>query len=69
VADTGPGLDPTRIPGLFAPFVQADTTITRTHGGSGLGLTISREMARAMGGDIEVESQPGAGATFRVTWP
>ncbi|GAB4524307.1 MAG: hypothetical protein Tsb0010_08230 [Parvularculaceae bacterium] len=65
VSDTGAGLDAETQKKLFAPFVQADATITRRFGGSGLGLSITRRLARMMGGDVSVESTPGAGSTFK----
>ena len=54
---------------IFEPFVQLSTGLTRTAGGSGLGLPISRELARLMGGDVAVKSAEGAGSTFIVTLP
>lgn len=65
VKDTGRGLSPDQIPQLFQPFVQADCSITRHFGGTGLGLTLSRHLARALGGDVYLkESQLGQGSTF-----
>ena len=67
VWDSGIGIAPGRIGALFAPFTQADSSTTRKFGGSGLGLSIARQLAEAMGGGIEVESTPGTGTTFRLT--
>jgi PAS domain S-box-containing protein len=67
VRDTGIGLAPQALQGLFREFEQADSTAHRREGGTGLGLVISRRLARAMGGDIAVESAPGRGSTFAVT--
>jgi CheY-like chemotaxis protein len=67
VKDTGMGISATSIKRIFEPFVQADTSVTRRFGGTGLGLTISRRLARALGGDLTVDSDPGKGSTFRLT--
>ena len=69
VADTGVGLTGEQIEGLFRPFAQVDGSSTRRFGGLGLGLTIAREYARRMGGDVTVESAPGKGSTFRLRLP
>ena len=69
VSDNGPGIPADRLRAVFQPFVQVDSTLTRVHGGSGLGLSISRELANGMGGTISVRSEPGAGATFTVSLP
>jgi signal transduction histidine kinase len=69
VADTGIGIAPEVLPNLFEKFVQADSTMTRRFGGTGLGLTICRQIAEMMGGTIEVESKLGEGSTFRVFLP
>ncbi len=66
VWDSGIGIAPDRIGALFEPFTQADNSTTRKFGGSGLGLTIARQLAQAMGGSIEVQSTPGVGTTFRL---
>ncbi len=64
VRDTGRGLTEEQAGRLFQPFVQADQSLTRTHGGSGLGLSICRQLAAAMCGRIGVDSQPDVGSTF-----
>ena len=66
VSDTGVGMDWMARKRLFEPFVQADGSITRQFGGTGLGLTISRRLARLMGGDISVQSEPGKGSQFTL---
>ncbi len=64
--DTGIGIQQSRIGALFEPFVQADNSTTRKFGGTGLGLTIAKQLAEAMGGCIEVQSLPGEGSTFSL---
>ncbi|MCB9357020.1 MAG: response regulator [Calditrichaeota bacterium] len=64
VNDTGIGIPEDRLETIFESFTQADTTTTREYGGTGLGLTISRSLARYMGGDVQVSSKPGLGSTF-----
>jgi CheY-like chemotaxis protein len=61
-------MSPEAVAGLFQPFKQADSSITRRFGGSGLGLVIARRIAEKMGGTITVESQLGQGSCFTVTW-
>jgi signal transduction histidine kinase/DNA-binding response OmpR family regulator/HPt (histidine-containing phosphotransfer) domain-containing protein len=67
VQDTGIGMSQKEIDRLFRPFAQADTSITRKFGGTGLGLTISRRLIKMMGGDVRVESVPGKGSKFIFT--
>ena len=67
VIDTGVGLTPEQMSKLFRPFMQADASTARKYGGSGLGLMISKHLARMLGGDITVQSKFGEGSTFRVT--
>lgn len=69
VEDSGPGISPSELDRLFQPFTQADSSTTRKHGGTGLGLTITRQLVGLMGGDITVESEPGKGTTFHVDIP
>jgi len=69
VADTGRGVPADQLERIFEPFVQLDASLTRTAGGTGLGLAIARDLARAMGGDLTVESQLGVGSTFTLRLP
>ncbi len=64
VRDTGIGIAPEAVERIFEPFTQADESTTRTHGGSGLGLSICDALVRMMGGSIIVESEVGRGSTF-----
>lgn len=68
VTDTGMGMSSKAQANLFTPFMQADTTITRRFGGTGLGLAVSRQLARLMGGDIVVDSTEGKGSRFTLTF-
>jgi PAS domain S-box-containing protein len=69
VSDTGIGMDTATISKLFAPFSQGDDSTTRKFGGTGLGLTISKELVTRMGGQISVASEVGAGTTFSFYVP
>jgi two-component system, sensor histidine kinase and response regulator len=67
VSDSGIGIAPEELDRLFASFEQADASIARKYGGSGLGLLITRRLARLMGGDAGADSEPGRGSTFWFT--
>lgn len=67
VTDSGIGLSPDEIHKLFRPFSQASESVSRRYGGTGLGLTLVKRLAKAMGGDLTVTSKHGRGSTFRLT--
>jgi adenylate cyclase len=69
VADTGIGLTAEQQAKLFQEFTQADSLTARRYGGTGLGLALSRKLARMMGGDVTVASEPGKGSVFTVRLP
>ena len=66
VIDTGCGIPGEKFESIFEPFVQVDSSVTRKHGGTGLGLAICRRIARALGGDLTVQSTCGEGSTFTL---
>ncbi|MBK1650428.1 ATP-binding protein [Rhabdochromatium marinum] len=69
VTDTGIGMSAEQIERIFQPFEQAERGTARQHGGSGLGLAISQQLARLMGGSLDVDSEPGLGSRFEVRLP
>ncbi|MDP9202673.1 MAG: HAMP domain-containing histidine kinase [Gemmatimonadota bacterium] len=69
IADTGVGIAAANIEDVFEPFWQAEQTATRKTGGTGLGLSVTRKLARLLGGDVTVASRMGAGTTFLLTLP
>ncbi|MEZ5753463.1 MAG: ATP-binding protein [Paracoccaceae bacterium] len=69
VRDTGIGMSPQEIERLHEEFRQADSSVTRRFGGTGLGMSITRTLVQRMGGDIKVTSAPGKGTTIRITLP
>ena len=69
VADSGIGITPEQQARLFQDFTQADSLTARRYGGTGLGLALSRKLARMMGGDVTVTSEPGKGSVFTVRLP
>jgi signal transduction histidine kinase len=69
VSDTGPGIPADRVDDVFEPFVQLGRSLSSGHEGAGLGLAISRDLARAMKGDVTVQTTSGKGAAFTVSLP
>ena len=69
VSDTGIGMTSEQLEQIFLPFHQADSSTTRKYGGTGLGLTISRHLARLLGGDMHATSEAGCGSTFELRLP
>jgi signal transduction histidine kinase/DNA-binding response OmpR family regulator len=69
VSDTGIGMTPEQLQGLFQAFSQARSSTSRDYGGTGLGLAITRHFCRMLGGDVAVESMPGKGSSFTLTLP
>lgn len=69
VRDTGIGMSPEHLERIFEPFTQADATMSRRYGGTGLGTTICKQLVDLMQGDISVRSEPGRGSVFRVRLP
>jgi signal transduction histidine kinase len=69
VSDTGSGIPADKLERIFEPFIQVDSALTRTKDGVGLGLAISRDLARGMGGDLTVTSTVGKGSRFELTLP
>ena len=69
VADTGIGMTPEQLGRLFEAFTQAEASTTRRFGGTGLGLALTRHFCRLLGGEVTVESEPGAGSTFTIRLP
>ena len=69
VSDTGIGMSPQALEIIFEPFQQAESTVTRSQGGTGLGLYIVKRLLEVLGGTVTVESEVGRGSTFRVRMP
>jgi signal transduction histidine kinase len=69
IHDSGPGIPESQLERIFEPFTQLDQSNTRSQGGTGLGLTVSRRLARLLGGEVSVESRAGEGSVFRLTLP
>jgi hypothetical protein len=69
VSDSGPGIAPEYLERIFEPFTQVDSSHTRLKGGTGLGLPVSRQLARLLGGELELESAVGQGSRFTLSLP
>jgi two-component system OmpR family sensor kinase len=69
VSDNGSGISAEHLPHVFDRFYRSDSSRTRKYGGSGLGLSITKSLVEAHGGEISAESIPGKGTTFRITLP
>jgi signal transduction histidine kinase len=69
ISDTGSGIAPDDLQRIFEPFVQVEGGWTRTHSGTGLGLSVSRGLARLLGGEVSAVSREGSGSTFTLTLP
>jgi signal transduction histidine kinase len=69
IKDTGIGMSDEQVSKLFAPFIQADVSTTRKYGGTGLGLTITKQFCQLLGGSIQVDSKPDFGTEFKIRLP
>ena len=69
VSDTGIGLSPEQVAHVFEPFWQADRSVTRRHGGAGLGLAVGQRLSRLLGGDLRVSPRPSGGTVFELRVP
>jgi PAS domain S-box-containing protein len=69
IRDTGPGISPSDLDRIFDPFTQLDQSLTRSKGGTGLGLSVSRRLAHLLGGELQVDSKTGNGTTFVLCLP